>query len=63
MVLTCTCITCTCDRYSMTQSHPQCDPCYTLVIEKINYWDILPSLEERVKMSLLETQAFVVASV
>jgi hypothetical protein len=34
---TCTCITHTCggygvtgDRYSVTQSHPRCDPCYTL---------------------------------
>ena len=35
---TCTCTTCTCDRYSVTgggygviQSHLQCDPCYTLI--------------------------------
>src|SRR5271168_3152843 len=36
-VQTCTCVHCTCNRYGVTgdrygvrQSHPWCDPCYTL---------------------------------
>jgi hypothetical protein len=38
-VLTCTSVQVTCDRYGIdryrcgvTQSHPRCDPCYTLVV-------------------------------
>jgi hypothetical protein len=34
-----------------------------IVIEKIDYWHILPSLEEQASMSPSEIQAFVAASV
>jgi len=39
-----TCVTCTCDRcgvtggrYGVTQSHPRCDPCYTLNLYEQNF--------------------------